>query len=554
MGDHSQHPGPSSPCFDSFRQTQRASLPPQPHGAARHAKRLTLNFPINIPPQFTHETLSGQNSPSSKTVSPAPYTSSTTSTMPTPTRSLAGTPALNEPPDEGYDFLTALAAQERKVLELKEELQRAESELTTLKKQWESNERLRKRTQVIHHAEAMKTLKQQPLRSPGSNPDQNQNAEMMETASPISNEAPTTSRQNSKDLGRKSSYRNSMSHLVTSPGMQPPPPKPRTVFQGSRHTRTLSLLSSAAGNDFNPPFPQPRDAIEARRPSRYPRSATLPSVERQTSDGIKSATNPAKQKASLDQGIWRRSLPPIPQDGTTEALVRTGKQMATDFRDGLYTFLDDIRQATVGEEGINGTATRSSQAQLRVQQSGANTPNSSRSMASSRTGRSTVAKSATGSNPTATAADVSFWGEFGIIDVEAATTNNTANTAKTRQGGSPAAPNLMDVDDNWDIWDTPQPKTHTPSSSSSTFPSKREHSPSTNASSPRTSASLTDFKPIDPEQNTGDQSDGIPWPALSKLTPSKLTRTASNLMAEWERSLSPDDSENTAKPKVHKDE
>lgn len=34
----------------------------------------------------------------------------------------------------------------------------------------------------------------------------------------------------------------------------------------------------------------------------------------------------------------------------------------------------------------------------------------------------------------------------------------------------------------------------------------------------------------------------IPWPAISKLRPSKLTRTASNLMAEWERSLSPEDS------------
>lgn len=32
-------------------------------------------------------------------------------------------------------------------------------------------------------------------------------------------------------------------------------------------------------------------------------------------------------------------------------------------------------------------------------------------------------------------------------------------------------------------------------------------------------------------------SDGIPWPVLTKLAPSKLTRTASNLMAEWERSL-----------------
>lgn len=33
--------------------------------------------------------------------------------------------------------------------------------------------------------------------------------------------------------------------------------------------------------------------------------------------------------------------------------------------------------------------------------------------------------------------------------------------------------------------------------------------------------------------------DGIPWPALQKLTPTNLRRTASHLMAEWEKSLSP---------------
>jgi hypothetical protein len=34
--------------------------------------------------------------------------------------------------------------------------------------------------------------------------------------------------------------------------------------------------------------------------------------------------------------------------------------------------------------------------------------------------------------------------------------------------------------------------------------------------------------------------DAIPWPALAKLVaPSHLKRTASNLMSEWERSLTP---------------
>lgn len=35
----------------------------------------------------------------------------------------------------------------------------------------------------------------------------------------------------------------------------------------------------------------------------------------------------------------------------------------------------------------------------------------------------------------------------------------------------------------------------------------------------------------------GDNRDDIPSPVLTKLTPSRLSRTASTLMSEWEKSL-----------------
>ena len=38
---------------------------------------------------------------------------------------------------------------------------------------------------------------------------------------------------------------------------------------------------------------------------------------------------------------------------------------------------------------------------------------------------------------------------------------------------------------------------------------------------------------------SGKKQDDIPWPALKKLSPSRLSRTASTLMDEWERSLTP---------------
>ncbi|KAF3479659.1 uncharacterized protein GIQ15_06635 [Arthroderma uncinatum] len=542
-------PGPelspaSQPCFDSQRQRQRASLPPRPNGAARHTKRLTLNFPINIPPELVNGPRSGNDSPASKHTpldSPSP-------TMPTPHRASPSIAMLNEPPDEGYGFLTALAAQERKVLELKEELQRAELELTTLKKQWEQNEKGRKITQVVHRAEAMKPLRQAAMEG-------NQAEETGTIQSPAESDASLTSGQNrlSRDFERRHGSRHSVSHLAGTN----PPSKARTVFQSSRHTRTLSLLASAR-DDFSPTFPQPNDTRSAR-PSGYPRSATLPSVDREPNGGKQNILIPARQKSLQDKGLWRRSLPPIPQDATTEALVRTGKQMATDFKDGLWTFLEDIRQATVGDEGINATQSRTSQIYQRpdqfINRSGAGGAGSrNHSATPSRSGRSTSSRPATAArqNKHGTASDTDFWEEFGVAAPNKAQSSKPANRnqKKSSTNGLGLQQSLLDVDDNWDIWDSPQPqpKSHTPSSSSSTFPSKRDHSPSTNASSPRTSASVADYRDMDVETvSSPEHPDGIPWPVLTKSTPSKLTRTASTLMAEWERSLSPARSDNANK-------
>jgi len=36
---------------------------------------------------------------------------------------------------------------------------------------------------------------------------------------------------------------------------------------------------------------------------------------------------------------------------------------------------------------------------------------------------------------------------------------------------------------------------------------------------------------------TAEKRDDIPWPVLKKLSPSRLSRTASTLMSEWEKSL-----------------
>lgn len=244
--------------------------------------------------------------------------------------------------------------------------------------------------------------------------------------------------------------------------------------------------------------------------------------------------------------------------------MRTGKQMATDLREGLWTFLEDIRQATVGEEGINGTEVRggvspsgqlvrdsssTSRSRDRGSEQGG-MPSRSPSSSSLR-GRGTQARISGKDTTTTTTAkstdiDSSFWNEFGV-DIPGQKSPNARGTSNHPPSARPPHDsNHLEAndEDNWDAWDsTPQPrKMHTPSSSRSTLESKRDQSPRSQTSSPRTSTSFGDWRPTSQNNSSipdPSVSDGIPWPAITKLAPSKLTRTASSLMSEWERSLSP---------------
>lgn len=133
----------------SLAQKRISSLPRVQ--TSRHAKRLTLNFPIN---------LNEPETPDSNITSPGSITPATQpSTRPSPAQP-PGTPMAFDVPDDGYDFLRAIASQERKVMELREELTRAEADLATIKKQWALSEKSRKRAE-INHAEPL-----MPLRSP----------------------------------------------------------------------------------------------------------------------------------------------------------------------------------------------------------------------------------------------------------------------------------------------------------------------------------------------------------------------------------------------------
>lgn len=115
----------------------------------------------------------------------------------------------------------------------------------------------------------------------------------------------------------------------------------RTVFTGHRHVRALSLLSPERSHlatfaDFAQSAPNTAhpDHLEAARPSSAPRDPT-------NQDLLVDVLRPTTFTPELG----------LPSD----AIMRHGRQMASDLRDGLMTFIEDLRQVTVGEEQIRTT-------------------------------------------------------------------------------------------------------------------------------------------------------------------------------------------------------
>lgn len=461
---------------------KKPSLPARPNLAARHAKRLTLSFPIVPPPAAVR---SEHSSPSVAPGTPATAETPRTA-MSSGLSSLDSVIPASDELREPLDLLTAIASQERKVLELREELQRAETELTGLKRQWVLNERQKKRTEISYHAEAMK-----PLKAPDAFADEASKTFESPSPSPTTVDPVSAQIRRSKELERRHSLRSTQhkaSVSVSSNG--------RRVFAGSKHTRTLSLLSPEMGV-VKTPFPMKDEADQEPSITRHPRSATLPSVERAVERA--DVSRPAEQIDPLQGDAaneWRRSMPPPSRD----ALLRTGRQMASDFREGLWTFLEDIRQATVGEEGINGNESRTLHPPAGGPRRSSSGQRSDRSVTPSRNreqpeglGRTdSVSKGAAKKSGKITSpADVeaSFWSEFGVDSPgqKSKTKEVVANTQAGPKG--PLNSKQPDEMDDWANWDSPQHgKSHTPSSSRSTINSKKDQSPSTQLSSPRTSA------------------------------------------------------------------
>ncbi|KAI9852012.1 MAG: hypothetical protein M1838_002135 [Thelocarpon superellum] len=300
--------------------TVTAMLPPprpsesraasQPTGSGkRSGKRLTLSFPVQ--PQ-----------------SPRPTPSSPVQgTPPTPGPSMIGERSVLSPSESG-SFLVDLAAQERRVFELKEELHRAERDLERLKRQWALHEAARKRDEM-RHMEQMQRFHSTVGSVEGSGDEG------------LALTRASLDRGASGGAGGAGGGGDGRDTKTSR----------RTVISGQTHTRTLSLLSPERKGPPPKPMPHSRRLTEPNVSNGVPpESAQHPTLSGSTSSPAMATTT-----TTIEDVL------PAP---SKDALLKTGRRIAEDFKEGLYTFFDDLRQATVGDEPVYGPGARAANSAL----------------------------------------------------------------------------------------------------------------------------------------------------------------------------------------------
>ncbi|KKA29582.1 hypothetical protein TD95_003456 [Thielaviopsis punctulata] len=283
--------------------------------SASRTNRLSLTLPISLP-----------------TADPS---------RPPPTAgyySPAGTPSSAghvSSPSDTNEFIIAIAAQERRVLELKEELSRAETDLAALKRQWANHEAYRKRD----------TRPFTPI-------------------TPIDDDA-------SSRLSLELDRRKLLLNLQRSPKEGK-----RKVFRGG-HTRTLSLLSPSKPEPDYSLLDGPIEDhgfLASATQSPIARSHTLHqaqnfysanSVSSNGSNGFGSSGSSSSSSSSRNTGYASAASSVSSsvslskrtswQSRASYPSTNVGmSQIVEDLKLGFRTFYDDIRQITVGDEPITG--------------------------------------------------------------------------------------------------------------------------------------------------------------------------------------------------------
>lgn len=485
----------SPPLREDERRQNHISDPPvrQPTmdhtSRMRHSKKMSLNFPV-LPALQPQQTVLGLHttspvwSHSSGTLTPTTTTVATTPSLgpsEPPAHHSAGSggskavhaPTMTPPDEEvdlsSVDFLTLIAAQERKVLELREEMQKAEAELKELKRQWALGEAKRKTAEVKAQAVKMKRLS-----SGGSLNKKDADAYLAGETPGVERDA---EREKIIENKRKALMERRGSHSVMNtwsdaggpgPARHVPRRSQPRVFSGSRHARTLSLLSTPGHvrkgmrtsglrislDETGSPTPHHRDGEGGSATNTAAPPLTRADMLPTETDGTFGFGKTYRNLAN------RRSMPPLPP--TAEVMVRQGQKVAEGLREGLWSLFEDIRQATVGEEGINGTS---------------NARTAPTTVTAAHPKRKSTARKP--STPSSTSKgemkkETNFWREFGL---DTPNNNNKRQgterpLAQIKQGQSSttttttATGDLIDLDDDddddndndeWEPWESPVP-------------------------------------------------------------------------------------------------
>ncbi|KAJ1329078.1 DUF4048 domain-containing protein [Microdochium nivale] len=422
--------------------------------ASRNTNRLSITLPVALP-----------NSMSSR---PTPNSS----VPPTP----LDTPSLDRHSDPN-DVIIAIASQERRILELREELSRAEGDLSKLKRHFTVSEGRRKRTSA---------RPAEPLRSVVSTLD-----------SQIVDD-PTLAKHKSEMDRRKA--------ILLAQSQGTPKDSKRRVMRGG-HTRTLSLLS--------PTKPGPDTPDDMGNELLSPASATSDYQPEWQPD-------PARLNK---RATWapRQTQPPSGM-----------KQIASDFRQGLWTFVEDLRQATVGDEGVSGTSNRTSDMAARLNKMELGDQDTIRASAANRPRVPFATEDSSGSSSPAR----SNTGDLGSSVQHRRSLSRPEPKSRKRFSWNPPAFDNLD-DDDWSNWDSPTIKSSRWSGSTangdliSAIPEKTDEGEGTGGQH----QSRPEVQAATPTATS--KLEELPQAILNRLTTSGLKGLPSQFIKDWERSLSP---------------
>lgn len=446
----------------------------------RHSKKLSLNFPIVVPMPVAYDPsapMTANGSMSSISHSPSiasPYRNGTPTTG---TYVLTPMQLANETGDnpDGPDFLTLIASQERRVMELKEELMKAETGLLELKKQWGKFEARKKAAE----------LRSKPTR-PGS-----ANAKSPEVGGPEDEEIERMKRREAREKERKMrdlALKEAAAAGIEKLGSNASGGKGKggRVFAG-RHTRTLSLLQ---GTNNNGNENSEGDAQQKPRSESSPVTSVAP-ANKEADDNTKKQqrksisrqptlqeliTTSATGAAQLNFGktykdlaqAGRKSLPP-----GTDDLVKQGKQVYDGINQGFWNFVEDIRQATVGDEAVNGPSPVEQRREVKQKRSNKKLANDNSAEKHSKNGNKSENKKKSKPTDELKTDKDNFWKEFGI-ETPKDTKNKTQSAKRNKENQAPlidhesksstdskCPPSLLDDledDEAWDNWPTDSPQ------------------------------------------------------------------------------------------------